>query len=335
MGSVCIYGGGNIAHSLVAAISAVQPVTVITRRPESWDLRMAFVQDGEMHEGLKEVNATSDASAAGMADIIFIALPQFAVEEAISSLLPNLKRGATVVFVPAPAKTAEYASRIVGRGCRVVGLQRVPFISRIIEYGHSVSISLPRPIHKLVVSDISMRDIWSRNCKIWFGGDAEYLSSFLTFAFSNSNPLLHPSRLVVLFENWRNRCYAYNPPFYGEWTDESSKLYIAADMEMFKVMSCFPEIDLSTDYESVLSHYEVKSAPELTVKIRSIPSFKMILSPMKDVHGRLQPDFGSRYFTEDVPYGTKPIVEYANQVGIRVPTIDYLAKEVLGMSTSI
>ena len=333
MDSICIYGGGNIAHSLVAAISTTQPVTVITRRPESWGQRIAFVQEGEMQEGLNEVTATSDLSAVETADVIFMALPQFAIDDAVDRILPNIKQDATVVFIPAPAKMAEYASRIVSKGCHVVGFQRVPFISRIIDYGHSVSISASRQIHKLVVSDISMRIDWAHYCKIWFGGDAEYLSSFLTFAFSNSNPLLHPSRLVVLFKDWENKIYDYNPPFYGEWTDESSRLYIDADREMMKVMSHFPEIDMAADYESVMRHYGVRTVSELTVKIRSIPSFKTILSPMKEVHGRLQPDFESRYFTEDVPFGTKIILDLAHQVGVYVPTINYLAKEVLAMAS--
>ena len=324
MESVCIYGGGNIAHSLAAVISVTQPVTVVTRRPEAWNSRMAFVQEDKMHWGLNAVNATSDVSTVRMADIVFVALPQFAIDGAIGVLMASLKYGATVVFVPAPAKAAEYAKLLVDRGYRVAGLQRVPFISRINEYGSSVTISAPRQIHKLVVSEEGMRLDWSCRCHKWFGGNVEYLSSFLTFAFSNSNPLLHPSRLVVLFEDWEDKCYKYNPPFYGEWTDKSSDLYIAADMEMLDVMSHYHEIDITTDYESVLDHYNVKSASELTLKIRSIPSFQTILSPMREERGKWLPDFQSRYFTEDIPFGTRPIYDLGRRKGIKAPTIGFL-----------
>ena len=183
MESVCIYGGGNIAHSLAAAVSAKQPVTVVTRHPSLWAKKLSFVQNGKRNNCGFEILATSDAKVASESSVIFIALPQFAIEEALTALLPNLGRGAEVAFVPAPAKTAEYARRIEGAGCRVAGFQRVPFISRTVEYGKSVSISTPRSVNKLVVSDEELRSDWRRRCKEWFGNETEFLSSFMSFAF--------------------------------------------------------------------------------------------------------------------------------------------------------
>ena len=151
----------------------------------------------------------------------------------------------------------------------------------------------------------------------------EYLSSFLTLAFSNSNPLLHPSRLVVLFKDWRHKIFPDNPPFYGEWTDESSELYISADSEMRKVMSRYP-IDMQRDYESVLDHYGVKTARELTVKIRSIPPFRTILSPMLQTADGWVPDFSSRYFTEDVQFGLEEMLRFADKAGVSMPTMQAL-----------
>ena len=36
------------------------------------------------------------------------------------------------------------------------------------------------------------------------------------------------------------------------------------------------------------------------------------------------PDWNSRYFTEDIPFGTRIIQECARQLGIPTPTIDFL-----------
>ena len=321
--NVFVYGGGNIAHSLAAKISQTQPVTVITRRPTSWTRRLSFEQGGKTVESRFDVSATEDARAVSATELIFVALPQFAIEETLDRIVPYLNAGSTVAFVPAPARIVRYAELLASRGINVVGFQRVPYISRIVEYGRAVRISDDRDVYRIVVSDSSLTYAWNEWCPLWFGGRAEYLSSFLTLAFSNSNPLLHPSRLVVLFKDWRNKTFPDNPPFYGEWTDESSELYISADSEMREVMSRYP-IDMQRDYESVLDHYCVKTACELTVKLRSIPSFRTILSPMLRTVDGWVPDFSSRYFTEDVQFGLAELLQFAETVGVQVPTMRML-----------
>lgn len=320
---VFVVGGGNIAHSIVAKLSRTMPVTVLTRRPAAWGSRLELHQNETVCESEFPVLATSGNEAISEEDVVFVALPQFAIEIALGRIIASLKEGATVVFAPAPARIARYAEVLSRRGVRTVGFQRVPYISRIIEYGKSVKVSDERAIHKIVVSEPSMKAEWDGRCRQWFGGKVEYLSSFLSLAFSNSNPLLHPSRLLVLFKDWQHKVFPDNPPFYGEWTDESSELYICADNEMREVMSRYP-IDMQKDYESVLDHYGVKTAHELTVKLRSISSFKGILSPMVRTADGWTPDFSSRYFTEDVQFGLAEMLRLAERVNVQVPTMRML-----------
>ena len=321
--SVAIVGGGNIAHSLAAAITLHQDVTVVIRRPIAWDLHLRFEQAGAQHTCPFEIRATHDICMVSDADVVFVALPQFAIDGIVSDLKNVLKCGATVVFVPAPAKTAGYAKELSAQGCRIVGIQRVPFISRTLEYGHSVRISEPRAVHKIFASDEAVLQELATLCRKWFGGAVKYLSSFLSFAFSNSNPLLHPARLKVLLEGGDNGKYVHCPYFYAEWTDESSELYVAADKEMYKVFKKISPESARIDYESVLDHYEVASADALTQKIRSIESFKKILAPWKqDIDSNWVPDYESRYFTEDIPFGTSIIQSYARAMDIKTPTID-------------
>lgn len=318
--NVCVYGGGNIAHSLVAKISLTQPVTVVTRQPERWVRKMMCEQNGKIFESVFGIVATDDARVLAGADLIFVALPQHAIEEVMDRIILHVRSGSTVVFVPAPARIARYVESLALRGVRTIGFQRVPYIARIVEYGRNVKISGDREDHRIVASDSVEKDKWSEVCLPWFGGSIKYLSSFLALSFSNSNPLLHPSRLVVLFDDWRHKRYLHNPPFYGEWTDESSELYVTADREMRVVMSHYP-IDMGTDYESVLDHYCVKTAAELTRKLRDIPSFKSILSPMVQTEEGWIPDFSSRYFTEDVQYGLAEMLRLADGVAARIPTM--------------
>lgn len=326
--NVCIYGDGHVAHSLAAKIANYLPVTVLLRFNKHWCSRLTYSQAGILHETNCVINATADVRVVRDADLIFIALPQFAFEGAIDRICPYLHRGQIVAAAPAPAKMNEYSKRLEKVGVQVVGFQRAPYISRIVKYGEQVQISTDRNEHKCVVSDSAMKGTWQDFVTTWFGGRVFFLSSFSVFAFNNSNPLLHPSRMVVLFRDWQNKTYSYNPPFYAEWTDESSMLYLAADLEMREVMERCPEIDFEADYESVLDHYGVRDAEELTRKIRSISSFKAILSPMREENGAWVPDFGSRYFTEDIPFGTKAIQAWARHFGVDTPTIDYMVESV-------
>ena len=331
---ISIYGGGHIAHSIIAAVSQSQPVNVVTRKPELWFPRVDMLQNGTVILGKFHVSASSDTSVLSDSDVVFIALPQFAFEEAVRKALPFLHGGQTVCFVPAPAKSKEYADLILRTGANVAAFQRVPFIARTIEYGKSVAVSAPRPELALMISDSRIKKFMDTCCKTWFGSNTRYLSSFLIAAFSNSNPLLHPSRLVELFKDWDGSPYESAPLFYADWTDESSKLYISADREMASVMRRYKEIDFEHDYRDVLTHYGVGNFEDLTRKIRSIPAFKTIKSPMCQQGCGWVPDFTSRYFTEDVPYGTKTIMEYAQRVGVKTPTIGFLVQSVEALSKS-
>ena len=69
----------------------------------------------------------------------------------------------------------------------------------------------------------------------------------------------------------------------------------------------------------VLDYYESSDADSLTQKLRSIKAFQNIASPMKAVEGGFIPDFSSRYFTEDFPYGMRFIVETAQKHHVSIP----------------
>lgn len=73
---------------------------------------------------------------------------------------------------------------------------------------------------------------------------------------------------------------------------------------------------------SILDYYESVDASSLTRKIQSIPAFKSIQSPMKEVNDGFIPDLKSRYFTEDFECGTFYIRDTARLNGVETPAID-------------
>lgn len=147
------------------------------------------------------------------------------------------------------------------------------------------------------------------------------LHHFLEASLTNSNPLLHPARLYSLFHTWsRGKAYHEIPGFYNSWDEESSELLIACDNEFQQILKALPvRIE---PIPTLLEYYDSYDARSLTYKIRSIIAFKHIPAPMEKTEKGFLPDFKSRYFTEDFPFGLLIIKSIAEVLNICTPNID-------------
>ena len=105
--------------------------------------------------------------------------------------------------------------------------------------------------------------------------------------------------------------------FYEQWDDASSELYVAMDDEFQQVCQCY-----NAHIPNVLTYYESSNPKELTQKLTSIAAFKGILAPMKHDEKGWVPDFTSRYFTEDFPYGLQLIKDLAVKNNLSSPVIN-------------
>ena len=108
--------------------------------------------------------------------------------------------------------------------------------------------------------------------------------------------------------------------FYEEWTEAAADMLIKMDAEFFNLLKVLP---VTPGYlPSILEYYESHDAESLASKLSSIQGFKGITSPMLQTEEGWVPDFGSRYFTEDFPYGLRYIRDLAHEHGISCPNID-------------
>ena len=114
--------------------------------------------------------------------------------------------------------------------------------------------------------------------------------------------------------------YKRNPLFYGEWNNASSDLLIACDYELQNMIQKIKGLDLS-GVKSLKEHYESDTIEAMTKKISSIKSLHHLLSPMKKVDGGWVPDFNSRYFSADFPYGLAIIVAFADVLECEISNI--------------
>lgn len=321
---ITIIGGGNIG-TLMAAELAVKGhrVTMCTSEPALWRKRIDVydAEDRLLLQGeLEEI--TSDIKAAVQeAELIWITLPAHLFRETAAKVCPLIREGQYVGIVPGTGG-AEFAFReVVKRGGILLGLQRVHGIVRLKERGKSVYMLGRKKGLKLGTIPASECAALAAMTESFFDIPCTPVPNYLSVTLTPSNPILHTTRLYVMFREYsEGTVYPRNFLFYEEWDDASSEMLIACDGELQALCEVIP-MDLSA-VESLCDYYESRTADAMTRKIRSIQAFKGLTSPMKQVEGGWIPDFHDRYFIADFAYGLKIIKELAVMYGVDTPCIN-------------
>ncbi|HEY8804765.1 MAG TPA: NAD/NADP octopine/nopaline dehydrogenase family protein, partial [Clostridium sp.] len=215
-----------------------------------------------------------------------------------------------------------YCNELIENGCTLFGFQRVYGISRLKEYGKSVY-DLGKK-EELFIGAIPARNT-SEVCKVLeyiFDMKCNPLENFLQVSLTPANPILHTARLYGIFHNYKEGVYWERMvQFYNEWTDECSTMLIATDEEVQNLCRKLGTIDLQR-VGFVKEYFGAETPQQMTVKISSKPALKNIQSPLVKTEKGYIPDFNSRYFLEDFPYGLCIIKSFCEMVELKTPFID-------------
>lgn len=321
---ICICGGGNLGHVVAGFVAAqgLHEVCMLTRHPERWSRDIQVDAPGEtIFLGHLSGIFCDAKSAVSDAQIILLCLPGYAIRETLLQIKDYIKPTAAVGTVVSSTGFFFEAMKILPSTTPLFGFQRVPFISRIEEYGHRARLMGYKESINLAIEQTNEPEPLRQALEEMLRTPIHLLHSFYEVSLSNSNPLLHPARLYSLWKDWHEgETYERVPLFYEEWTEDAAELYIAMDQELQALLSQLPVTPGSI--ATVLDYYESTDASSLARKLRSIEAFKGIAAPMKKVEAGFVPDFHSRYFTEDFPYGLALIRRLAHEKGIATPTMD-------------
>ena len=322
MTKVCICGGGSLAH-VCAGILSSQPeveVNIFTRKPELWSHQLEVTDSrGKVYNGNLNIISNTPEEALKDCDIVFLCLPGFAIEGTLNSIKPYIGN-AVVGSIVCSTGFFFAAHRILGEDARLFGFQRVPYIARTKEYGHTANLLGYKPQLAIAVENVEDNEAFRQLVETLWMTPVKLLGSHYEVSLTNSNPILHTGRLYSMWKDWDGEVYDHNILFYKEWTNEASQMLIDMDAEFMQLLDVLPVSKGAIP--SLLEYYESHDAESLTRKITSIPAFQNITSPMKEVGGVWIPDFESRYFTEDFPYGLKYIWQLAHENNIYCPNID-------------
>lgn len=323
MKRICIAGGGNLAHTCIGRFSQIPglEINLLTGKPDRWsDGIIVHTPDGRVLNGRIFKRSSDPAKVVPGSDIVLLCLPAYCVENILLRIRPYLGDKTIVGSIVANTGFFIYCHRLLAPTTRLFGLQRVPYISRVVDYGREANLLSYSSGLYMATENIPDREAFRLFTEKLFGIDTKLVDTFYEVTLSNSNPILHTGRIYTMWKDWDGTPYDRCPLFYKEWTLQASELEIRMDKEFFRLLHA---IGVNTgNIQTMLTHYDSTDAAELTRKLQSIKAFENILSPMTKVQGGWIPDFTSRYFTEDFPYGLRFIKELAAEHNVSTPNID-------------
>ncbi len=323
---ITIIGAGNIGTQFAVSFGAMgHEVTVFASKPEKISKTLRMVdENGNLLAQAKVASVTDDVSVAAKgADYIFVTHPAFMLRKTAEMLYDHVDGNVKIVVIPGTGGAEFFFKPLVeDKGVQLLGIQRVPSVARLTEYGKTVCVTGYRD--KLDLSAVPLKDAekTAQLLSETFKMPCNILPNYLCVTLTPSNPILHTTRLRTEFADYKEGVvYPRNILFYEEWTDESSRLLFACDDELQNVCRKLSKLDLR-NVRSLKLHYESDTVEKLTAKIRSIKSLQGLGSPMLEVQGGYVPDFSSRYFTADFPYGLAILVQVAHIAGAEVPNME-------------
>jgi len=321
----------------------VHILTVFSDEAERWNKRMeetgkfsvtrTHEDDSKSTVEAKPTLVTKDpAAAVPGSDVIFLPLPAFAHEGYLKEIAPHVSPGAIVVGMPSYPGFLWLVREALGDradGVKVVGTDTLPWAARLNEYGASAEI------------------LGTKRQILMCGGDAETLEkvqacfgplpklmpgSGLTVDLAGPNPIGHGAIMYGRWHDWDGVALDEAPLLYHGVDTPSAQLMEAMSAEVLKARDAIakarPDLalrDVKSIQDFLVASYPVQIQDPSTLQscLRSNTAFNGLKHPMKKTDdGKVVPDFGYRYFTEDLPMGLIPLRGIAQLAGVETPEID-------------
>ncbi|MBP7432982.1 NAD/NADP octopine/nopaline dehydrogenase family protein [bacterium] len=322
--NLAIIGGGNLAHAVAASASLFfKKTSVLTTSCKDWNSNLTVIFPGnEVIVSSKIVCSDNPEKILKDADIVLLTVPSHIIPSKLIEIKPFLKKDSIIGSVIASGGFFWISRNILGADQPLFAFQRVPFICRIIEKGKSVSVTgtkseLFAAFHfsnGFPENYSNIKDLFEKS----FRSRIIQLNSYLEVTISNSNPILHTSRLSTLVKDGSIKEPLY---FYRTWDDLTSEILLKCDEEIIEIIN---KISVPFPlFKSLKEHYCVADHFELTKKLSSIEAFRNITFPVvKEDSGILIPDPDNRYFQEDLAFGLVILKALAEIFGVKTHNID-------------
>jgi len=351
---VLLCGGGNAIHVLTAYIGSLPDcdVLVFSSFPGEADrFREALPEEGitctndlgdDMIGKPVKVSDKAEEIVPG-ADVIILAIPSFAHELYLRLLAPYVKPGVVIGAMPAEGGFDLCARHVLGADfvdqSNIFALETLPWACRIVEYGKTAEV-----LGTKVEIDFVMTEGPGNNAEcmsllqrlIGRLPELKPACNFLAVTLMNINSVWHPTISYAFYRNWDGKTPFDEPPLFYYGADEytGEKLAKVSD-EVLAIRTAiqekYPDLDLSSLHhvrDWMLRSYgdDIGDKTNIHTMLITNKGYRGLTHPMMKVETpegtKYTPNFGYRYFSEDIPMGlcvTKGIAELA---GVPTPNMD-------------
>lgn len=321
---ISIVGGGNVGLFLAAYLSKYEP-TLFCSNPKirTKDYTVFDVQNKTSYP-IKIKNMTdSIENAVRHKDLIIVTLPSHVRKPFLDKMYEYLNKETLICFITGAGGAELTARKYLKKNCYLCGFQRTPFICRV-EKNNIYLLGQRKEVYLGAIPFDKVISISNKLANI-FDIKIIPLPCYLSVTFNPTNPIMHIPRLYELFKDYRiGYEYKKNPLFYEEWNDDASLLIEKCEKEVSDFIVQLTRLNMM-GMHSVFNYFHAINAKEYTKKMREFNGFKGIKSPMiKTDNNMFIPDFSSRYFTEDIPYGLVLYKCYFKLLDFKSPNIDKL-----------
>lgn len=321
----CICGGGSLGSVMASMIgSKGYTVNLLSNHAHLWSHSICTEDvNGKLFIGNLNIVSSNPEDVIPESDIILFCLPGYLITSELKKIKPYINDNHIVGSIVSSTGFFTSALSELGHTAKLYGFQRVPFVSMVKEYGKSASLAGYKSYLNIATCNIEKTEDLCSVFEYITSTKVNLLNHVLEAALTNSNPLLHPSRLYRIFSEWDGvTAFQSEMYFYRTWDDESSEILLACDNEFQNLLSQLP-VDKHA-IPSLLEYYDSYDAHSLTLKLNSIVAFKDIKVPMVNIGQGYMPDVSHRLFCEDIPYGLLIIKCFAEIVGFCTPQIDVI-----------
>eukprot|EP00929_Paragymnodinium_shiwhaense_P028782 TRINITY_DN16613_c0_g1_i2.p1 TRINITY_DN16613_c0_g1~~TRINITY_DN16613_c0_g1_i2.p1 ORF type:complete len:449 (+),score=24.35 TRINITY_DN16613_c0_g1_i2:194-1540(+) len=333
--TLLICGGGNGGHAWagVAAHRGAK-VHIYTPRPEAVEkfhkgglsITCHYTADGSSTVGQPALVTSDPKAAAAGVDVALVVLPTSFHEDALKAVGPHLAPGTPV----GTTEGAWWGRPPLGAGVldhlTFFGIDTLPFVARLREYGESVDIQSTKDVW-VASSPINRKEEICKKLQVLLGSTVHPGSTLLSLLSLDLSLIIHPGLMYAKCKDWDGAPFDTAPLFYHGMDDDIASIMETMDAEAQQIKAAllarYPDLDLSdsvptlewlhdayadtiADKTSFRSSFITNSAYEgLTFPVKDAPD-----APGKKVY-----QFDDRYLTADVPYGllvVKGVAELMN-----------------------
>lgn len=280
------------------------------------------------------------------ADIVVLTCPVHAHRELLARILPALDPSRDVVLGSLYAQggfdwTLRALVAELGISLERValfGLKRFPYLCKKSEYGEAVRLygRFPRIVAAVQADSEALRSRGAEALQRLFRKPLKLLPSFLPCTLNVSNQVLHPAITWSLFRDFEpGQYWPRVPRFYGECNPVAGREIrelthdirgLARQLEpivgypVASLLGADPSARLALRLWGLLPEGDLHDRV-LAAGIRSNKRINQVLTPMVAAERGYQPDFRSRFWTDDLPHGLCVVLGLAAIVDQPVPAV--------------